>query len=286
MLIVGLILRGGGLWIAVAGIVIFLIGLFWTSRGGKPPGQPTQGRLLARPLHQLRTTPAKSLAPLLPSQSLSSRGAHAHCAPPLRRAHRRCLPRDGAAYPQPDRVPSPRPANNARRRAAGRTTLTLDQPASTRASHGSSHHATAPTRAAAAKRTGAAPGGRRGRRRRPPTDAHPGRRNHPRRSRARLSTRARALLPPGARRRPRPPRLRHRTGARRRPLSRRHLPSARLRSRNPRLHLHRPANASPASSPPTASPTSDSTSAALPTTTPTRPSPEFPATARPQTSPP
>ncbi len=43
MLIVGLILRGGGLWIAVAGIVIFLIGLFWTSRGGNPQANQPRG---------------------------------------------------------------------------------------------------------------------------------------------------------------------------------------------------------------------------------------------------
>lgn len=44
LLIVGLVLRGGGLWIAVVGIVVFLIGLFWTSRGGnRQANQPRGG---------------------------------------------------------------------------------------------------------------------------------------------------------------------------------------------------------------------------------------------------
>ncbi len=43
MLIVGLALRGGGLWLAIAGIVVFLIGLFWTSRGGNPQADQPKG---------------------------------------------------------------------------------------------------------------------------------------------------------------------------------------------------------------------------------------------------
>ncbi len=44
MLIVGFILRGGGLWLAVAGIVVFLIGLLWASRGGNAQAkQPKSG---------------------------------------------------------------------------------------------------------------------------------------------------------------------------------------------------------------------------------------------------
>ncbi len=43
MLIVGLVFRGGGLWIAVAGIVVFVIGLFWTSRGGNPQANQPKG---------------------------------------------------------------------------------------------------------------------------------------------------------------------------------------------------------------------------------------------------
>lgn len=43
MLIIGLALRGGGLWLAVAGIVIFVIGLFWTSRGGNPQANQPRG---------------------------------------------------------------------------------------------------------------------------------------------------------------------------------------------------------------------------------------------------
>jgi hypothetical protein len=43
MLIIGLVLRGGGLWLAVAGIVIFVIGLFWTSRGGNPQANQPRG---------------------------------------------------------------------------------------------------------------------------------------------------------------------------------------------------------------------------------------------------
>ncbi len=43
MLIVGLVLRGGGLWVAVAGIVVFVIGLFWTSRGGNPQANQPRG---------------------------------------------------------------------------------------------------------------------------------------------------------------------------------------------------------------------------------------------------
>ena len=43
MLIVGLVLRGGGLWVAIAGIVIFVIGLFWTSRGGNPQANQARG---------------------------------------------------------------------------------------------------------------------------------------------------------------------------------------------------------------------------------------------------
>ena len=43
MLIVGLVLRGGGLWIAIMGIVIFVIGLFWTSRGGNPKADQPRG---------------------------------------------------------------------------------------------------------------------------------------------------------------------------------------------------------------------------------------------------
>ncbi len=43
-LIVGLVLRGGGMWLAVAGIVVFVIGLFWASRGGgRGNGQPRGG---------------------------------------------------------------------------------------------------------------------------------------------------------------------------------------------------------------------------------------------------
>ncbi len=43
LLIIGLILRGGGLWLAIAGIVIFLIGLVWTSRGGNPKANKPSG---------------------------------------------------------------------------------------------------------------------------------------------------------------------------------------------------------------------------------------------------
>lgn len=43
MLIIGLVLRGGGLWLAVVGIVIFVIGLFWTSRGGNPQANQPRG---------------------------------------------------------------------------------------------------------------------------------------------------------------------------------------------------------------------------------------------------
>ena len=43
MLIIGLVLRGGGLWLAIAGIVIFVIGLFWTSRGGNPQANQPRG---------------------------------------------------------------------------------------------------------------------------------------------------------------------------------------------------------------------------------------------------
>jgi hypothetical protein len=43
MLIIGLVLRGGGLWLAVAGIVVFVIGLFWTSRGGNPQANQPKG---------------------------------------------------------------------------------------------------------------------------------------------------------------------------------------------------------------------------------------------------
>lgn len=43
LLIVGLVLRGGGLWIAVVGIVVFVIGLFWTSRGGNPQANQPRG---------------------------------------------------------------------------------------------------------------------------------------------------------------------------------------------------------------------------------------------------
>ena len=44
LLLVGLVLRGGGVWLAVAGIVVFIIGLFWTLRGGNSRrGQPRGG---------------------------------------------------------------------------------------------------------------------------------------------------------------------------------------------------------------------------------------------------
>lgn len=43
LLIAGLVLRGGGLWLAVAGIVVFVIGLFWTSRGGNPQANQPRG---------------------------------------------------------------------------------------------------------------------------------------------------------------------------------------------------------------------------------------------------
>lgn len=44
LLIIGLVLRGGGLWLAIAGIVVFVIGLFWTSRGGnRQANQPRGG---------------------------------------------------------------------------------------------------------------------------------------------------------------------------------------------------------------------------------------------------
>ncbi|MYD17522.1 MAG: hypothetical protein F4W99_10335 [Chloroflexi bacterium] len=44
LLIVGLVLRGGGMWLAVAGIVVFVTGLFWASRGGGGGnGQPRGG---------------------------------------------------------------------------------------------------------------------------------------------------------------------------------------------------------------------------------------------------
>ena len=42
LLIIGLVLRirGVGLWFLLAGIVIFLIAIFWTSRGGRAPTRP------------------------------------------------------------------------------------------------------------------------------------------------------------------------------------------------------------------------------------------------------
>ncbi|MYE06943.1 MAG: hypothetical protein F4Y04_06960 [Chloroflexi bacterium] len=43
LLIIGLVLRGGGLWLAVAGIVVLVIGLFWTSRGGNPQANQPRG---------------------------------------------------------------------------------------------------------------------------------------------------------------------------------------------------------------------------------------------------
>lgn len=43
LLIVGLIFRGGGIWLAIAGIVVFVIGLFWTSRGGNSKGGQPKG---------------------------------------------------------------------------------------------------------------------------------------------------------------------------------------------------------------------------------------------------
>ena len=44
LLIIGLVLRGGGLWLAIVGIVVFLMGLFWTSRGGnRKANQPKGG---------------------------------------------------------------------------------------------------------------------------------------------------------------------------------------------------------------------------------------------------
>ncbi len=44
LLVIGIILRGGGMWLAIAGIVVFVIGLFWTSRGGNSrSGQPKGG---------------------------------------------------------------------------------------------------------------------------------------------------------------------------------------------------------------------------------------------------
>ncbi len=43
LLIVGLVLRGGGLWLAIVGIVVFLIGLFWTSRGGNRQANKPRG---------------------------------------------------------------------------------------------------------------------------------------------------------------------------------------------------------------------------------------------------
>lgn len=43
LLIVGLVLRGGGLWLAIVGIVVFLIGLFWTSRGGSRQANQATG---------------------------------------------------------------------------------------------------------------------------------------------------------------------------------------------------------------------------------------------------
>ncbi len=44
LLIVGLVLRGGGLWLAVSGFVVFALGLFWASRGGNSrSGQPRGG---------------------------------------------------------------------------------------------------------------------------------------------------------------------------------------------------------------------------------------------------
>ena len=43
MLIVGLVLRGGGLWVAIMGIVIFVIGLFWASRGGNRQAHQPRG---------------------------------------------------------------------------------------------------------------------------------------------------------------------------------------------------------------------------------------------------
>ena len=72
MLIIGLVLRGGGLWLAIAGIVIFVIGLFWTSRGGNPQGQSAQRRLLARSLHQLRAIFTESITTVLPAASIDA----------------------------------------------------------------------------------------------------------------------------------------------------------------------------------------------------------------------
>ena len=43
MLVIGLVIRGGGLGLAVAGIVVFLIGLFWASRGGNPQADQPKG---------------------------------------------------------------------------------------------------------------------------------------------------------------------------------------------------------------------------------------------------
>lgn len=46
LLIVGLVLRlrGVGIWMVIAGVIVFLIGLFWTSRGGgRAVGQPRGG---------------------------------------------------------------------------------------------------------------------------------------------------------------------------------------------------------------------------------------------------
>ncbi len=43
LLVIGLVLRGGGLWLAVVGIVVFLIGVFWTARGGNPQSDRPRG---------------------------------------------------------------------------------------------------------------------------------------------------------------------------------------------------------------------------------------------------
>lgn len=46
LLIVGLVLRlrGVGIWMVIAGVIVLLIGLFWTSRGGgRVAGQPRGG---------------------------------------------------------------------------------------------------------------------------------------------------------------------------------------------------------------------------------------------------
>ena len=43
LLVVGLVLRGGGLWLAVVGVIVFLIGLFWTTRGGNRQARQPKG---------------------------------------------------------------------------------------------------------------------------------------------------------------------------------------------------------------------------------------------------